>query len=131
MEAAIADSISTTVATFVDKAVTGAMQLAFDEAVEKAVEERVHAIEDNFAAAVDKAVEDKVKAIEETMQKKIHRAARMAELKANFEAVCWLDSGSVKETNAQGVRYERGSGMKKRYSQIYRNTLACVVGSPS
>jgi hypothetical protein len=90
MEVAIADSISITVATFVDKAVTGAIEHAFNEAVKKAVEERVHAIEDHFAAAVDKAVEDKVKAIEE----KISRTAKMAELRAYIAAVSLLDSRS-------------------------------------
>jgi hypothetical protein len=114
MEAAIAESINTTVATFVDKAVTGAMEHAFNEAVERAVEERVHAIEDNFAAAVDKAVEDKVKAIgkkvkvmEETMQKKIQRAARMAELKTNMNAVCSTITLVEIVTDVQGVRCNR------------------------
>jgi hypothetical protein len=84
------------------------MENAFNEAVEKAVEERIHAIEDNFAAAVDKAVEDKVKAVEEKrvkameeiMQKKIQRAARMAELRGYINAVRFLDFRLDSDTNA-------------------------------
>jgi hypothetical protein len=84
------------------------MENAFNEAVEKAVEERIHAIEDNFAAAVDKAVEDKVKAVgekrvkamEEIMQKKIQRAARMAELRGYINAVSFLGFRLDSDTNA-------------------------------
>jgi hypothetical protein len=88
MEEAIADAVNATVATLVDKAVTRAMENASNEAVEREVQERVHAIEDHFAAAVDKAVEEIVKVIKETMQKKIDRASRMAELQANIDMVC-------------------------------------------
>ncbi|KAI4738074.1 WD40 repeat-like protein [Aureobasidium sp. EXF-12298] len=86
MEAAINEAISTIVATFVDKAVTGAMKNAFTEAVNEAVEEKVHDIEDRFAAAFDKAVEEKAKVMEEAMQKKIRRAARMAELRSLIDS---------------------------------------------
>jgi hypothetical protein len=88
MEEATADAVNATVATLVDKAVTRAMENASNEAVEREVQERVHAIEDHFAAAVDKAVEEIVKVIKETMQKKIDRASRMAELQANIDMVC-------------------------------------------
>jgi len=85
MEEAIIEAVNTTATTFAS-AIAGAIELAFDEAVDKAVEERVHAIEDHYTAALDKAVEEKAKAIEEAMKQKLHRASRMAELRANIKA---------------------------------------------
>jgi thioredoxin-like negative regulator of GroEL len=60
MEEAIAHTINSTVATFVDKAVTGAMEHAFKEAVDKAIQEKEQALEERI-----KAMEELVKVVEE------------------------------------------------------------------
>jgi 2-phospho-L-lactate transferase/gluconeogenesis factor (CofD/UPF0052 family) len=87
MEEAIEEAVNTTVATFVDKAVTRAMENTFNEAVEREVQERVHAIEDHFAAAVDKAVEEKFKVTDENMQKKNQRGSHIEVLRAKTDLV--------------------------------------------
>ena len=116
MEAAIEEAIHSTVATFVDKAVTGVIENTFAAAVDKAVAERVHAIEDHFAAAVDKAVEDKVKVIEEAMQEKIDRAEKMAKLKANMDAVCSPTHDNSIAMLMRQVLGRKGAGRAQRDS---------------
>lgn len=114
MEATIDKAINMTVATSVDKTVTGATEITSPENIGRAAEERVKAAEeqvkiledkvkdleeklkvaeeikvckDTFATGVDNAVEEKVKDLEEVMRKKIYRATRMAKLQAQFDSV--------------------------------------------
>jgi hypothetical protein len=70
MEEANTEAVNTIVATFVDKAVTGAIEDAFTLAVDKAVKEK------------EKALEERLKAMEdlfETVQEKVNLAQEKAE----------------------------------------------------
>jgi flavin-binding protein dodecin len=125
MDEAITKVVNATVATFVDKAITGAMQQAFTEAVEKAVKEKVSlaqenaeatkeklrvvmedvkASKDSFDAAVDEAVKEQMIAREAAMQKQFDRSSRAAVLRAKIEAVCLASPEPNKDTDAQGIR---------------------------
>jgi Holliday junction resolvase len=73
MEAAISEAIGTTVATFVDKAITGAIEDAFTVAVNKAAEEKVKATEERLKALEEfsKTFQSKVTLAEEKAQDEI------------------------------------------------------------
>lgn len=47
-------------------------------------------MQDAFITEVNKAVEAKVKVIEGTLKKKLDRAIRLAELRADIKAACFL-----------------------------------------
>lgn len=76
------EAISEELISFVKKAINGSLKNA-------------------YTTEVNNAVESQVKDIKETLKKQSDRAIRMAELRADVRAVCFLLKNSIQNTNAK------------------------------